>query len=51
MWQHTTEGDGGTDQGVELLVTADGELQVARRDTLDLEILGGVLNMALACTE
>ena len=43
MWQDTTEGDGGADQGVELLVTADGELQVAGRDTLDLEVLGGVL--------
>lgn len=51
MWQDTTEGDGGADQGVELLVTADGELQVTRRDTLDLEILGGVLDMALVCTE
>lgn len=43
MWQDTTEGDGGADQGVELLVTTDGKLQVAGRDTLDLEILGGVL--------
>lgn len=43
MWQDTTEGDGGADQGVELLVTTDGELQVAGRNTLDLEILGSVL--------
>ena len=44
--QDTTEGDGGADEGVELLVTADGELEMTRRDTLDLEILGGVLERA-----
>jgi len=33
---HTTTGDGRLDQGVELLVTADGELEVAGRDALDL---------------
>lgn len=43
MWQDTTEGDGGADQGVELLITTDGQLQVAWGDTLDLEVLGGVL--------
>jgi len=42
VWQDTTKGDGGTDQSVELLVTTDGELQVAGSDTLDLEILGSV---------
>jgi hypothetical protein len=41
--QHTTEGDRGADQSVELLVTADGELEMAGGDTLDLEVLGGVL--------
>ena len=40
--KHTTKGDGGTDQSVELLVTTDGELQVTGRDALDLEILCGV---------
>lgn len=40
--QHTTKRNGGADEGVELLVTADGQLQVARRDALDLEILGSV---------
>ncbi len=39
---HTTSGDGGVDEGVELLVSADGELEMARGDTLDLEILRGV---------
>lgn len=43
MWQDTSEGDCGADQGVELLVTTDGKLQVAGGDTLDLEVLGGVL--------
>lgn len=46
MGQDTTKGDGGTDQGVELFVTTDGELQVAGRDTLDFEILGGILQWA-----
>jgi len=40
--QDAAEGDGGADEGVELLVAADGELQVARGDALDLEVLGGV---------
>ena len=30
------------DQRVEFLVSADGELQVARRDALDFQVLGGV---------
>lgn len=38
----TSAGDGGLDEGVQLLVTADGELQVARRDTLHLEVLARV---------
>ena len=38
----TAAGDRRLDQRVELLVTADGELQVARGDALDLEVLGGV---------
>lgn len=42
MWQDTTKGDGGADECVEFLVTADGELQMTRRDALDFEILGGV---------
>jgi hypothetical protein len=39
MRQHTTKSDGRANQGIELFVTADGELQVPWRDTLDLEIL------------
>jgi len=38
----TTAGNGGLDESVELLVTTDGELQVAGGDTLDLQVLGGV---------
>lgn len=41
--KNTTEGDGGADQRIELFVTTDGKLQVARGDALDLEILGSVL--------
>jgi hypothetical protein len=43
MRQDTSEGDGGADQSVELLITTDSELQVAGGDTLDFEILGSVL--------
>ena len=39
---HTTTGDGGLDEGVELLVTTDSELKVTWSDTLHLEVLGGV---------
>jgi hypothetical protein len=41
--QHTTKGDGSTDQRIELFVTADGQLEMARSNALDLEVLGGVL--------
>lgn len=39
---HTTTGDSGLDQRVELLVTSDGKKQVSRGDSLDLEILRSV---------
>jgi hypothetical protein len=42
MRQHTTKRNRRLDEGVEFLVTADRELQVARRDAFDLEVLGGV---------
>ena len=38
----TTAGDGGLDERVELLITADGKEQVSRGDSLDLKILRGV---------
>ena len=38
----TSSGDGGLDEGVELLVSPDGELEVAGSDALDLEVLAGV---------
>lgn len=38
----SSSGDGGLDEGVELLVSADGELQVTGCDTLDLKILARV---------
>ena len=39
---HTTAGNGGLDQGVELLITADGELKVTWGHSLHLKILAGV---------
>ena len=42
MWQNTSEGNSCANKCVEFLVTADGELKVARRDALDFEVLGGV---------
>ena len=35
-------GDGGLDEGVQLLVPPDGQLQVPRGDPLDVQVLGGV---------
>jgi len=37
--QDTTTGDGSPDQGIQFLVSTDGELQVSRGDTLDSKIL------------
>jgi hypothetical protein len=34
--------DGSLDEGVELLVTSDCKLQMSGRDSLDLQVLGGV---------
>ena len=42
MGDNTATGDGGLDEGVELLVTANGEQQMARRDALHLKILARV---------
>ena len=39
---HTTTSDGGLDEGVQLLISTNGELKVTRCDTLHFEILGGV---------
>lgn len=49
VWQDTTKGNGGADQGIELLVTTDGKLKMSGGDTLDLEVLGGVLRLRLVC--
>jgi hypothetical protein len=43
MWQHSSESNRGADQGIEFFVSADGELQVARGNTFDFEILCSVL--------
>lgn len=42
VWQDTSARDCRRDELVEFLVSADGELEMSRRDTLDLEILGRV---------
>ena len=39
---HTTAGDGGLDQSVQLLVSPDGQLEMSGCDPLHLEILTGV---------
>ena len=38
----TTASNGGLDQGIELLITADGELKVTGSDSLHLEIFASV---------
>jgi len=38
----TAAGDGGLDQRVQLLVSSNGQMQMARSDSLHLEILGGI---------
>ena len=47
MWQNSSEGDGRANKGVELLITTDGELKMSRCDTLNLEILCGILQKVL----
>merc|ERR1712216_51612 len=42
VWDHTAACDGRLNEGVELFVSTDGELKVARSDTLHFKILGGV---------
>lgn len=39
---HAAASDGGLDEGVELFVTTDGELQVARSDALHLQVLARI---------
>lgn len=39
MWNDTATSDGCLNQTVELLVSANGELKMARCDTLDFQIL------------
>jgi len=43
MWQDTSKRDGCADKCIEFFVTANGELEVAGCDSLDFEVLGGVL--------
>lgn len=39
---HTTTSDGSLDQGVELLITSNGQLQVSWGNSLHLQVLGSV---------
>jgi len=50
MGKDTSEGDGCADEGIELFVSTDSELKVAGGDTLDFEILCGILIMLVWCT-
>lgn len=43
VWQNTSKGDSCADEGIEFFVSANGELKMAGSDTLDFEILGGIL--------
>lgn len=40
--QLTSSSNGCLDKGVQLLVTTNGQLQVARSDTLHFQVFGGV---------
>jgi hypothetical protein len=48
VWQDSSEGDRCTDEGIELFISADGKLEMARGNALDLEILGGVLHKSVS---
>jgi hypothetical protein len=47
VWQDTSESDGCANQSVEFFVTTDSQLEMTRSDTLDFEILGGILLVLL----
>ena len=42
VWDDSTSGNGGLDQGVKFFVSANGQLQVTWSDSLHLKVLGGV---------
>jgi hypothetical protein len=46
--ENTSKGNRGPDKGVELFVAANRELEMARGNALDLEILGSVLQWSAA---
>jgi hypothetical protein len=43
MWEDTSEGYCSSNEIIEFIVSADGELEVTRRNAPDFEILGSVL--------
>lgn len=46
--ENTSESDRGSDKGVELLVSTDGQLEMAGGYALDLEVLGRVLRESVS---
>ena len=42
VWDDTSSSDGGLDEGVELFITSDSELEMSWSDSLDLKIFGSV---------
>lgn len=42
VWNDSTTSNRGLDQGIQLFITANGQLQVTWRNTLHLEILAGI---------
>ena len=42
VWDDSSSGDGGLDEGVKLLVSSDSELQMSWGDSLHLQVLGSV---------
>ena len=42
MRDHTSTGDGSLDEGIKLLVTSDGQLQMSWSNSLDLQVFGCV---------
>lgn len=43
MREDTSKSDGRADQSIQFFVAADGELEMAGCDTLDLQVLGSIL--------
>jgi hypothetical protein len=42
VWDDTSTSDGALDEGIELLISTDSQLKVARGDTLHLQVLASI---------